>query len=141
MKDGRKWLEEVSEKCRSIKVFDKKIYFRLPTEEQREPVVAHLKLSEEERKTYNENGAFGWIQMFFNLCVKTAVSSPEFDDFTDEEWTRLLVASRPAGEVFSPILTMSMELCGFPNPEEVVGEEVEDHIVAADKKIGDLPIL
>ena len=137
MEDGREWLKELSEKCRSIEISGKIIYFRLPTDEQRQPILDHLKLTEDERKNFNDNGAFGWIQMFFNMCTKVAVSSPEFADFTDDEWTRLLVATRTEGQVFSPVLEMAMQLCGFPNPEDVIGE---DHIADADEKIGDLPI-
>ena len=141
MSIGREWLEELSENCRSIKIKDKDIFFRLPDDEQRKALNEHIKFTVEQRKAYKDNGAFGWLEKFFVLCCRTTVSSPEFEDFTDAEWTRLIVVTREEGRIFSPILEMAMDLCGFPKSDDIVETKLleEDHVAKADEEIGDTP--
>ena len=142
MNSGREWMKELSENCRSVNVKGKDIFFRLPDDKQREAVVKHIALTTEERKAYEPDGAYGWLDKFFVLCCRTAVSSPEFRNFTDKEWSRLIVLTRAEDRVFSPVLELAMEMCGYPKPDDITEEVLlkEDRIAKADEEIGDTPI-
>ena len=130
MTKPRDFLDDLTDAALSVKLpGGEMVTLRFPDSVETQPMQEAVAVGKPEGA-----GASDWLLDLACECAALVVTGTR--KRSRAEWRKVMLATRPPGELLSPIAAGALRVCGFIVPDQ---EAVRDNIAEFDEAIGEVP--